>query len=307
MTARPQFSVVLPTRNRAASLVRALRSVCDVDRRGLDFEIVVVDNGSNDEAQRVVERAKAASPVPMRCVREPRPGLARALNRGIEAARGAIIAVTDDDQVVDRGWIRALRDCFQATGAEVVQTTRRVRLPSRTPKWLGDYGLARLGQVEGAAGPYHGHLHGGCYAVRRKVFQRIGMYHPEYGPGTARLGEDTEFTVRVRAAGIVPQFAPRAVVYHVIGQRKLRPAFFLRRAFREGRGMARLGRVTGKDYSFSRACADFVGQSLARVARLFAAPTPAGVLRVLCEEMQHLGRVAERRCSQVPAGRDEGV
>ena len=44
----------------------------------------------------------------VRYVCEPRPGLNWARNRAIAEARGEIIAYTDDDVVVDRGWVRAL-------------------------------------------------------------------------------------------------------------------------------------------------------------------------------------------------------
>ncbi|MBO6511182.1 MAG: glycosyltransferase family 2 protein, partial [Roseibium sp.] len=52
----------------------------------------------------------------VRYVREDRPGLARAHNTGLLYARGDILAFTDDDVVVDRHWVEAIEETFDAAG-----------------------------------------------------------------------------------------------------------------------------------------------------------------------------------------------
>ncbi len=91
MPAGPRFSVVIPTYNRPAYLAEAVASVCaqTVD----DFEIVVVDNGS-DRPIDLGDDPRA------RLVRFPgNPGAAAARNTGLDAARGEYVAFLDDDDL----------------------------------------------------------------------------------------------------------------------------------------------------------------------------------------------------------------
>lgn len=68
--------------------------------------VIVVDNAAaTDAASRVVAELGDAR---VQLVPEPRPGLSRARNRGVAEARGAVIAFTDDDVIVDPLWVRGL-------------------------------------------------------------------------------------------------------------------------------------------------------------------------------------------------------
>lgn len=88
----PLFSVVIPVYNRAHLLGAALASV---RAQGCgDFEIVVVDDGSSDDPQRVVE--ELADPR-IRIVRRENRGASAARNTGIDLARGRYVAFLDAD------------------------------------------------------------------------------------------------------------------------------------------------------------------------------------------------------------------
>ncbi len=97
MSARPEVSVIIPTRNRAPLLARALDSVFSQEGLGeqFDLEVIVVDDGSTDSTATVVgEYAQA------RCLRlSTSRGASAARNAGIEASRGAYICFLDDDDV----------------------------------------------------------------------------------------------------------------------------------------------------------------------------------------------------------------
>src|SRR3546814_10239624 len=81
-------SVVVPTFRRTASLRRTLGSClrqCGIDPAA--FEIVVVDNCPGGSARETVAAAAAGTPVAIRYVHEPRPGVSHARNAGVAAAR----------------------------------------------------------------------------------------------------------------------------------------------------------------------------------------------------------------------------
>ena len=130
-------SVVVPTRNRAATLPRLLRSVLGQDAR--DLELVVVDDGSTDDTTAVLAACKDPR---LRVVRhETARGVAHARNAGTAAATGRWVAWCDDDDVWSPSKLRlqlqALADAPQARwcngGSAYVDTELRLSRVRRCP------------------------------------------------------------------------------------------------------------------------------------------------------------------------------
>lgn len=94
-TPAPRVSVILPTRNRADLLPRATSSV--LGQTFQELELIVVDDASTDHTREVLAGLAEADPR-VRTVHLPEPGgAAAARNRGIEQARGELVAFLDDD------------------------------------------------------------------------------------------------------------------------------------------------------------------------------------------------------------------
>jgi hypothetical protein len=106
-------SVVVPTDvARPDQLRRCVQRLVTLDHP--DYDVIVVDN-----------RRVAGPPLELpgaRVVREPRPGISAARNRGLAEATGEIVAFTDDDVDVDRRWLRAIGERF-ACQPEVAAVT----------------------------------------------------------------------------------------------------------------------------------------------------------------------------------------
>ncbi len=102
----PFVSVILATRDRPDRLARCLPSLLSL--RYPDYEVIVVDNAPSTSATADFIQQRYADEPGIRYVREDRPGLSLARNRGIQEARGEIIAFTDDDVVVDTYWLAGL-------------------------------------------------------------------------------------------------------------------------------------------------------------------------------------------------------
>jgi len=107
-------SFVVPTRNRARSLEKTLRSILAQDA-GASAEILVVDNGSTDGTEAVVRRVASESPVELRffSMSENR-GPAASRNYGSRLARGDYIAFVDSDVQLRGDWLRHMLELFRS-------------------------------------------------------------------------------------------------------------------------------------------------------------------------------------------------
>ena len=109
----PDVSVIIGTYNRCEVLRGALESLMNQDAAGTEYEVIVVDNNSTDDTRSMVEnlREKLGRNNLVYCF-ERRQGVSHARNRGITAARGCLIAFTDDDIRPARNWIASVHESF---------------------------------------------------------------------------------------------------------------------------------------------------------------------------------------------------
>src|SRR5699024_12021522 len=98
-------SVVFATRDRGPQLRRTLAAYLQLDTDGIDWELIVIGNGSRDDTGRILR--EAAGRLPLFHLFTPRPGQNRARNQAIAALRGNLVIFTDDDVLPDPGCLRA--------------------------------------------------------------------------------------------------------------------------------------------------------------------------------------------------------
>ena len=217
----PSITVVICTRDRTDNLRRCLAAVRQL--RYHRFQILVVDNApASDATQRLVSELPDVS-----YVREERPGLDWARNRGIMEARTDIVAFSDDDTRVDPYWLEAIGRAFAADGVMAVTglvTPMKLDTPAR--RYFEDiYGGMGKGFVPSwtrrdQRGPRRMFWASGCgvganMAFRRALFASIGPFDPALDVGTpTRGGGDIEMFHRVLAKGHMLVYEPSAIVWH---------------------------------------------------------------------------------------------
>ncbi len=215
---RPFLSVVICTRNRPEHLGRCLESLAaqSVSRR--QFEVVVVDDGSDQfgEVRARVEGFKGRLKV--RLVRQPHRGLAAARNRGIRAARGHVVLFLNDDVTLPPDGLAAhLR--FHRDHPELwVGMLGRVEwAPELEINPIMDYVTGTGGQQFDFKGLVPGkevdfwHFYGTCLSLKREfVIKNAEFFDPAFDYGW----DDIEFGYRLARRGFKVYYRPEAVVYH---------------------------------------------------------------------------------------------
>jgi glycosyltransferase involved in cell wall biosynthesis len=220
-------SVVLSTRNRAAVLPRALNALL-AQTGDVPYEIIAVDNRSTDATAEIIRSRLSSSPR-LRYVFEPQPGLPHGRNAGVRAARGAIVAFTDDDVEVPPHWVSTIARLFAAhPDVDAIGGSVKPVWPPALPPWvtrrqlgpfaLGDRGGAPLRVGADNAAPC---LVGANLAFRREVFDRIGLFDPAY-----TKSQDREIQLRLWRAGGVGLYAPDMAISVDVPPERLTKKYF---------------------------------------------------------------------------------
>ena len=177
-------SVILPVFNGARYLAEALRSV--LGQTEPPGEVLVVDDGSTDGSSEV---ARGFGPV-VTCIMQSHAGLSSALNRGIERARGTLLAFLDSDDLwTERKLSRQLDVLaaderldavfahFEQFVSPELDTAAAPDIPEGG-RWLPGWLL-------------------GCMVIRTEAFHRVGSFDPQW-----RIGSFVDWYLRAQDAGL---------------------------------------------------------------------------------------------------------
>ena len=245
----PSISIIIATKGRYESLQRLFESLKRLEHlERIRPEILVVNNADDGPPERHVKELVEALDRKIgdvRCLREensvpPRPKC-QAHNLAIGEARGSILAFIDDDVEVVPGWLRAMHDFFPQHPYDAMQGA--ILVP---PVYQGDKEFLRAWNRYRTI-PYINYgdrvmeirtLTGPNMAMRRELFQKVGLFDERLGPGRSGMSEDVEFAQRILKSGGCIGYEPNAAVYHEVAWDRLTESFF--RKWHEQQGRSRL-------------------------------------------------------------------
>jgi glycosyltransferase involved in cell wall biosynthesis len=300
------ISVIICTRNREASLGQTLKSLLTAVNLAMqDWELLVVtDRSSTDRTNNIAQEFAERFPGHVRLLVQPHSGKSDALNAGIRAARGQVLAFTDDDCLCDDGYLSGIRAVFSDPAVHAVAARELADIEGRVPSWLperlGEYDLGE----EFVEAPPGSILFGSNMVVRKHVFARVGGFRPDLGPGATGMAEDYELSLRIRAAGYRLYYAPQILVRHHLSADRLTRRFWLAREYRQGISFAHFIPFERLHPAWRRALPAwvypvyYVKRTIViawRAARLHFAGQPAEAMRVVVDHARWLGSVAEHQ------------
>jgi glycosyltransferase involved in cell wall biosynthesis len=273
----PAVSVVVPTRNRAGYLDVTLASLA-AQAPGVPYEVIVVDDGSDDATAEVV--ARAASPVQAPDVGSARPGDANptsgprsavpvaylrhetsrgpnaARNTGIAAARGPLIALIDDDVRVPPRWVAEMAaGAVRHRWAEAVGGPIYASLEGPAPRSCGRESAPVTTLDLGPRDCETDFVWSANMAVRRGAIERIGGFDEQ----VPIYGDEEEWLIRLHAHGGRVAYLAAAGLDHRRAGDDARLRSLARAEYHRGRAARRNDRRKGIEQPLRRELRNLAG------------------------------------------------
>jgi glycosyltransferase involved in cell wall biosynthesis len=241
--------VLMTTLNGADTLPETLDQLTHLVPPDGGWQMVVVDNGSDDGSREILGRYRHH--LPLTIIGEARTGKNVALNRALDhlggrAAKADLIVFCDDDILPEPDWLSRLAEAAKRhPSADMFGGTIYASWTSPVPEWVYD-----LERYHGTIFSVTRHEEGPCdarelfgpnMAIRGKVLRNGARFDPRFGPDGTNvypMGSETEFVDRLEGVGHRAYFAADARVGHLVGQSQLTEDWVHLRAYRAGLGFA---------------------------------------------------------------------
>jgi glucosyl-dolichyl phosphate glucuronosyltransferase len=235
------ISVIIPTRNRAAFLGRALISLCEQTVKPSRYEICVVNNASTDMTAEVVATViKNCPDHKIFLVNESVIGLSAARNAGIRATSAPLIAMSDDDATMPADWLERFLNRFDVFDEHVAKVGGEI-IPvwgAPRPSWISDGMLPLLSAASGhepVAGFSDAPLLEGNSCYRRLAISEAGGFPLQLGrKGSQLISGDHAVDLVILMKGGKLFFDPEITINHTIHADRLTARWIRQRYFWQG-------------------------------------------------------------------------
>jgi len=241
------ISVVIPTRNRADLLERALVSLTNQTFPYQKFEVIVVDNGSTDHTEQVCT-GESLGAVRVLRIYDDRPGLHVGRHVGLNHARGRILAYVDDDIEAFPTLLEGIAESFVPDNVALVGGKCLPKFEIDPPAWVAslwkptEYGkllvelsLLDLGEDIREIPPSF--VFGCNFSIRKSVLREVNGFHPDAVPQESvrfRGDGETHVSNRIEELGYSTVYNPKASVFHFVPASRMTVEYMRKRAFNQG-------------------------------------------------------------------------
>jgi glycosyltransferase involved in cell wall biosynthesis len=201
-------SIIIPNYNRAEALYHTLQALTKQTVDKNSFEVIIVDDGSQDNSLNVVQNFQA--PYTIQLIQQPNQGPGAARNIGATTAKSGFFIFLDADMIAGKSLISAFQKMHEIS-PQAVLIGRQLPYPSYDFKLLKEFYYPVLAFDLGSnpiRPPFHALASGNC-AVDRISFEILHGFDEKF-----RMAEDIEFGFRAVEHKISILYQPLAVGYH---------------------------------------------------------------------------------------------
>jgi glycosyltransferase involved in cell wall biosynthesis len=243
------ISVIIPTINRATTLILTRESLVTQSFPVDEYEILIVDNGSRDRTKTVCENLIAQyQSHQIRYFYEPSPGVHAARHGGVLEAKGDILAFVDDDIETDVDWLQGIADSFSDPTVKLVGGRNLPKYEVQPPAWLDwfwhdtPYGKAcphlslmdfgdRVLEIDA------NYIWSQNLAISKQTFLELGGFHPDNFSSHLQHFQgdgETGLARKLKRSGYKAIYQPKAKILHQVSQSRITYDYFDRRFFSQG-------------------------------------------------------------------------
>ena len=232
------LSIVICTYNRDKYLQKCLEHLTKQSADTTSFEVLVVDNNSNDQTSKIAEEFKRTNQqLNFRYILEKEQGLSFSRNRGVNESQSDLISFIDDDAFADESYVANTIAYFQshpevdAIGGKVTPVYE-----NGEPDWMSPYLLPLVAALDKGkiAKPFKGRQFpiGANMAFRKSVLENFQPFNTALGRKGEYLGsgEEKDLFFRLKANKHLAHYVPEVHVSHIIPDKRLDTNYIKRMA-----------------------------------------------------------------------------
>lgn len=244
--------MIVTTHNRAKLLDTLLVELVAQSAPKEQFEILVVNNASNDETKHMIAKyVDKERGTRLKYIWEGELGMSIARNTGCNQALGEYVAFVDDDARVGKKWVAEIISAIEDKHPDILGGPLGTFYLANKPDWYKDeyqqrgWGRASKWLEEGE------YLSGSNFIMRKHLLKKLGGFKKELGPVGRRLGFGDETGVQYLAWQLNPKlkvwYEPKISVTHLVPDYKMRLKYRIMSQIRLGQQHRR---VYGRLYGF---------------------------------------------------------
>lgn len=243
-----KLSIVICTYNRADILKYCLDSLIKQNVSNDIFEIIIVDNNSNDNTKEISLFFHDKF-IHFQYIIEKQVGLSYARNTGYKNAKADWVAYIDDDAIAHTNYIEKVISACENYDFDVFGGGYNPWYLFGKKKWLPDsFGKSTLKDKHLETGYFSG-LN---MVFKKDVLERLNGFNTNLGMTGNKVayGEETELQDRLRQKGYKIGYAPDVVVDHLVGKHKLTLSWHLKSSYAYGRDNFRMWRGSNPTFFY---------------------------------------------------------
>lgn len=215
----PEISIIIPVYNNTLYTFTCLKSIHENSEEN-SYEVIVVDDASTDDTAKMLSNINGITVIR----NHENKGFIYSSNTGVNAAKGSYIVLLNNDTIVTRDWLNALKETFEhfpdagLVGAKLIYPDGRLQEAGGIV-WQ-DASAWNYGRFDDPGKPEYSYCRavdycsGACLMIQREEFVNLGLFDDYYTPA---YYEDTDLAFRVRKAGKKVYYQPGATVVHFEG------------------------------------------------------------------------------------------
>ena len=206
----PFVSIIIPMYNEEKTIGKCIESLLDQSYPSDNYEIIVVNDGCNDNSEEIVKNSiiKSGKKVEIKLVRQENQGAAAARNFGVKFSRRAVVLFIDADCIADYRWIEEMIKPllrYDIAGVQGAYKTKQKEIVAQLVQIEFEERFIKLRQTE-----YVDFVGSFSAAYKREVFEKFNGFNAKFV-----MNEDVDLAYRISSDGYKLNFNPEAVVYHL--------------------------------------------------------------------------------------------